>query len=182
MFTTELIKNCIAEDRFAQKKLYKLLAGRLFACCCRYTRNRHEAEDWLQEGFVKIFLNIHTFKSEGSFEGWAHRIVTNHILSELRKTRKVGSFEDLDFVSEAHESQESPQSSILLEELVRFINMLPEGKKIIFNLNIIEGYSHKEIAEQLNITESASRAQLSKARDLLIEIHKRHNSIDAKIY
>ncbi len=178
MVTDEIIKACLVNDRSAQKQLYKLLAAKLFACCNRYTRNRQEAEDWLQDGFVKIFQNLSSFKFEGSFEGWSKRIVTNHILSELRKSKRLGSVSDLDSVSEIRETHDSPQDAILIEELTRFINLLPDGKKLVFNLYVLEGYSHKEIADLLSITEGASRGQLAKAREQLIEIHRQQNKIN----
>ncbi len=183
MTYTLLIQNCLKKEPSAQKELYKLLSGKLFAVCLRYTKNRQEAEDWLQDSFIKIFQNLDKFKAEGSFEGWARRITVNHILTEYRKSKRFGSVSDLDSVLELSETQESAHSAILYEELIKFINLLPEGKKLVFNLSVIEGYSHKEIAELLNITEGASRGQLAKAREMLIEIHKKNNTVHAgKIY
>ncbi len=180
---TNLIQKCLADDPAAQKELYKLLAGKLFAICLRYTKNRQEAEDWLQDSFVKIFQNLDKFKADGSFEGWAKRITVNYLISEYRKSKRFGSVLDLDSVLELSETQESAHSAILYEELIKFINLLPEGKKLVFNLSVLEGYSHKEIAELLNITEGASRGQLAKAREMLIEIHKKNNTVHAgKIY
>jgi RNA polymerase sigma factor (sigma-70 family) len=176
----DLLKKCIANDQAALKQLYKLLAAKLFATCLRYTKSRQEAEDWLQEGFIKIFQNLGNFKNEGVFEGWTRRIVVNHILSELRKKKRLGSVSDLESVINISESLENIQSDLQYEEMIRFINLLPEGKKLIFNLYVIEGYSHKEISEMLNINEGTSRGQLAKAKELLIEIHRKHNSINAE--
>jgi len=176
---TELIHKCIKGDSSAQKALYTLFAGKLFAICLRYTKNRQEAEDWLQDSFVKIFQNLDKFKGEGSFEGWTKRITVNHILSEYRKKKNQGSVLDIDDVLDLDDIQTSPHSALLYEELITFINLLPEGKKLVFNLAVIEGYSHKEIAELLNITEGASRGQLAKAREMLIQIHNKKNSIHA---
>ncbi len=181
--SVNLIHRCLNHEPAAQKELYKLLSGKLFALCLRYTKNRQEAEDWLQEAFVKIFQNLDKFKFEGSFEGWARRITVNHILTEYRKNQRWGTIADLESVLELSESRESPHSAVLHEELIKFINLLPEGKKLVFNLYVIEGYSHKEIAELLNITEGASRGQLAKAREMLIKIHKKNNAVHAgKIY
>jgi RNA polymerase sigma factor (sigma-70 family) len=180
---TDLIQKCLKDEPAAQKELYKLLAGKLFALCLRYTKNRQEAEDWLQDSFVKIFLNLDKFKNEGSFEGWARRITVNHLITEYRKSKRMGSVSDLESVIDISEAQESVNSALLYEELIKFVNLLPEGKKLVFNLAVIEGYSHKEIAELLNITEGASRGQLAKAREMLIEIHKKNNTVHAgKIY
>ncbi len=177
--TDELVKKCINNEPAAQKELYKQLGGKLFAICLRYTKNRAEAEDWLQESFIKIFTNLKSFKFEGSFEGWAKRITVNHILSDLKKQK------NLKFTDEVEENtlmvEEEAHSNIGKEELIRFINLLPEGKKVIFNLYVIEGYSHKEIAETLNINEGTSRGQLAKAREQLVEIHKKHNRINERI-
>jgi RNA polymerase sigma factor (sigma-70 family) len=176
---TTLIQKCLAEDASAQKELYKLFSGKLFAICLRYTKNHQEAEDWLQDSFVKIFLNLDKFKNEGSFEGWLRRITVNHLITEYKKNKRFGSVLDINSVIEIGETQESAHSNLLYEELIKFINLLPEGKKLVFNLFVIEGYSHKEIGELLNITEGASRGQLTKAREMLIEIHKKNNTINA---
>jgi len=162
----------------AQKALYTLLGSKLFALCLRYTKDRTEAEDWLQESFIKIYTHLHSFKFEGSFEGWAKRVTVNFILSDIRKKKNVRFSDELD--ENVLFTDESAHSTIGHEELIYFISLLPEGKRIIFNLSVIEGYSHKEIAEKLNITEGTSRGQLAKAREQLIEIHKKHNKINAK--
>ncbi|HSZ72779.1 MAG TPA: sigma-70 family RNA polymerase sigma factor [Cytophagaceae bacterium] len=176
--TDELVKKCLNKEPAAQKELYKQLNGKLFAICLRYTKNRAEAEDWLQESFIKIFSNLKAFKFEGSFEGWTRRITVNHILSDLRKKTK------LKFTDELEENtltvEEDAHSNFSKEDLIRFINLLPEGKKVVFNLYVIEGYSHKEIGEMLNINEGTSRGQLAKAREQLIEIHKKYNKINAE--
>lgn len=173
-----LLKRCINKEPLAQKELYKLLAGKLFALCLRYTKDRTEAEDWLQESFIKIFTHLNSFKFEGSFEGWAKRVTVNLILSDLKKKKNIRFSDELnekDVVTD-----ETAHANIGHEELIHFISLLPEGKKLIFNLYVIEGYSHKEIAETLNITEGASRGQLAKAREQLVEIHKKHNKINAQ--
>jgi RNA polymerase sigma-70 factor (ECF subfamily) len=176
----ELLKKCIKGDQQASKALYKELAGTLFAICCRYTKNRTEAEDWLQESFIKIFTNLHNFKFEGSFEGWAKRITVNHIISDFKKKKALKNSFDVDDFTEQLGSLEVGHSKLEYEELLGFINLLPEGKRLVFNLAAIEGYSHKEIGELLNINESTSRGQLTKAKEMLIQIHKKHNYFNAK--
>ncbi len=175
----ELIKKCLKNEPTAQKELYKLLGGKLFAICLRYTKDRTEAEDWLQESFIKIFTCLESFKFEGSFEGWAKRVTVNLILSDLRKKKNIRFSEELD--ENDLITDESAHSTIGHQELIYFISLLPAGKKLIFNLYVIEGFSHKEIAEKLNITEGTSRGQLAKAREQLMEIHKKHNSSNAKV-
>ncbi|MDB5273037.1 MAG: polymerase subunit sigma-70 [Chitinophagaceae bacterium] len=176
--TDELVKKCINNEPAAQKELYKQLSGKLFAICYRYTKNKAEAEDWLQESFIKIFSNLKSFKFEGSFEGWAKRIAVNHILSDFKKKKALKFTDELEENTLTIEA-EAP-SNFGKEDLIRFINLLPEGKKLIFNLYVIEGYSHKEIAETLNINEGTSRGQLAKAREQLIEIHTKYNRINAE--
>ncbi len=134
--------------------------------CLRYANDQMEAEDMLQEGFVRIFNNIHQFKFEGSFEGWMRRIVVNVALKHLQKKR-------IQFSEIKENSQDTPSlnasvfSHLGEEFLLKLISELPTGYRIVFNMNAIEGYSHEEIAEQLNIQSSTSRSQLVKARKLL---------------
>jgi RNA polymerase sigma-70 factor (ECF subfamily) len=181
MIQPDLIKQCLENKASAQRDLYKQLAGKLYAVCLRYTRSKDEAQDWLQESFIKIFTNLKSFKFEGPFEGWARRIVVNHILSELRKVKSRGNFSDLDSVIELSSSESSPQEELQLEDAMSFLSYLPDGKRIVFNLFVLEGYSHKEIAEMLNITEGTSKSQLNKAKEILMSLHRKHNShSDAK--
>ncbi|BAV08446.1 RNA polymerase ECF-type sigma factor [Filimonas lacunae] len=141
----------------------------------RYASDASEAEDILQEGFIRIFSYIHQFKFEGSFEGWLRRIVVNSALKQLQKKRIV--FKE---ISDHHDS--SPRldpyvyANLGEEELMKLINALPEGYRVVFNLSVIEGYSHEEIAQLLNVQPSTSRSQLVKARKMLqnqiIELQK----------
>lgn len=181
MIQPELIKECLENKASAQRDLYKQLAGKLYAVCLRYTRSKDEAQDWLQESFIKIFTNLKSFKFEGPFEAWARRIVVNHILSELRKVKSRGNFSDLDSVIELSSSEGSPQDELQYADALQFLSYLPEGKRVIFNLFVIEGYSHKEIAEMLKISEGTSKSQLNRAKEILMELHLKHNpKSDAK--
>ncbi|MBC7651267.1 MAG: sigma-70 family RNA polymerase sigma factor [Deinococcales bacterium] len=161
----ELIKGCVNDNTICQRVLFDKYAGKFMSICLRYANDTMEAEDILQEGFVRIFKHINQFKFEGSFEGWMRRIVVNVALKQLQKKR-------LHF-SEIKESNNDPQlpsyaySSLGQEELIKLINQLPNGYRIVFNLNVIEGYSHDEIAGMLNIQASTSRSQLVKARKML---------------
>ncbi|MCU0430775.1 MAG: sigma-70 family RNA polymerase sigma factor [Cytophagaceae bacterium] len=175
MIQAELIRQCLENKPSAQKELYKTLASKLYAVCLRYTRSKDEAQDWLQEGFIKIFTHLHSFKFEGPFEGWARRIVVNHILSELRKVKNRGNFADLDSVFDLQSSEAGPQDQLQLNDALQLLNHLPEGKRVIFNLFVIEGFSHKEIAEMLSISEGTSKSQLNRAKDILVELHKKFN-------
>ncbi len=164
----ELIKGCIEQNPQTQRMLFELYAGKFMTVCLRYAIDSMEAEDMLQEGFVRIFNNLHQFKFEGSFEGWMRRIVVNVCLKHLQR-RKI-QFKEID-IENNNEPQLSPYaySNLGADELMKLINQLPEGYKAVFNLNVIEGYSHDEIAELLGIQASTSRSQLVKARRLLQE-------------
>lgn len=134
--------------------------------CLRYARNRADAEDILQDGFVRLFQNIHQYKREGSFEGWMRRIFVNASLKKYQ-TKKWSM--ELTGVEHVEEGQTEPDivSAISEQEIIKLINELPDGYKIVFNMYVIEGYSHKEIAESLGINEATSRTQLLKARKQL---------------
>jgi RNA polymerase sigma-70 factor (ECF subfamily) len=159
----DLIEGCIREDRQMQGMLYKKYADKMFAVCLRYTNSRQEAEDVLQEAFIKIFDKISKFRREGSFEGWMRRIMVNTALRSWEK--RANKFEpgDLDNVQEPMTTV-SVLDGIGAKEIMAMIDKLPEGYKVVFNLFAVEGYSHKEIGELLNINESTSRSQYARAR------------------
>jgi RNA polymerase sigma factor (sigma-70 family) len=164
----ELIRGCTLEYKAYQKALYDKYAGRMLAVCIRYARDRAEAEDILQDGFIKIFDNISSFKGEGSFEGWIRRIIVNTALNQYRKNssrNEVYEYEMQDF--DATHDEMNAMSKLSEKELLRIIAELPDGYRLVFNLYAIEGYSHKEISEMLLIKESTSRSQLVKARQVL---------------
>ena len=166
MTEKELIKGCIREDRYHQQELFRRYAGKMLVVCMRYARHEMEAEDILQDAFIKVFDNITKFGFKGSFEGWIRRIVINTALKNYSKKsfrqEQIGleNFPDLQLEPEAY-------THLHEEELLRLIARLPEGYRLVFNLNVIEGYSHKEIADMLGIQESTSRSQLVKARKML---------------
>lgn len=162
----ELIKGCIQEDKRSQKELFRLYGGRLLGICLRYARHRLEAEDILQDAFIKIFDNIASFEGKGSFDGWLRRIVVNTALKNYQKSsfqqEQIGLGEELDIPIDP-----VIYADLQEEELLRLIARLPDGYRVVFNLYAIEGYSHREIADTLEIKESTSRSQLVKARKLL---------------
>ena len=164
----ELIKGCIEQNPQTQHLLFEQYAGKLMTVCLRYAIDGMEAEDMLQEGFVRIFNKAHQFKFEGSFEGWMRRIVVNVCLKHLQK-RKL-QFKEIE-IGNTNEPQLNPYAYCNLGagELMKLINQLPNGYRAVFNLNVIEGYSHDEIAVLLCIQPSTSRSQLVKARRLLQE-------------
>lgn len=161
-----MIQGCIREDRLCQQEVFQRYAGKMFTVCLRYARHKMEAEDLLQDAFIKIFDNIAQFESKGSFEGWIRRIVVNTALKNYNKKGFANEQLGLDNLPEPV-LEPSIYDHLNEEELLGLIATLPDGYKVVFNLYAIEGYSHKEIADLLDIQESTSRSQLVKARKLL---------------
>jgi RNA polymerase sigma-70 factor (ECF subfamily) len=162
----DLVKGCIRENRSCQQEVFRRYAGKMLNVCRRYTRHHMEAEDILQDAFIQIFDKVHTFKFQGSFEGWVRRIVINTALKNYQKSsfqkEKIG-------IDNRPDNPVAPEvfSNLGEEELLNLVANLPQGYRVVFNLYAIEGYSHKEIAETLGIGESTSRSQLVKARKML---------------
>ncbi len=161
-----MIKGCISKHVQCQKALFTLYAPKFMTVCLRYAVDAMEAEDFLQEGFVRIFNNLHQFKFEGSFEGWMRRIVVNVCLKKLQKKKLVFN-EIIEEQSAVPSIDASAYNHLGESDLLKLISKLPEGYRIVFNLNVIEGYSHEEIAKMLNVQPSTSRSQLVKARKML---------------
>jgi RNA polymerase sigma factor (sigma-70 family) len=150
----------------AQKSLFDRYAPRMLALCKRYVKDRDEAEDIMITGFAKAFERLGQFREEGSFEGWLRRLMVNESLGYLRKTKNLQlqvSINDEEVQIEDSTIGDHLEAS----ELMMMIESLPDGYRTVFNLYAIEGYSHKEIAEQLGINENTSKSQLSRARDFL---------------
>jgi RNA polymerase sigma-70 factor (ECF subfamily) len=165
----ELIKGCIRREQGAQKCLYDTFSSKMYALCCRYVKDSMEAEDVLVTAFTKILDKIDQYKSEGSFEGWIRRIVVNESLTYLRRNKNM--YLELDLEAANYEPDYQTISDHLeAEDLLKMIGELPSGYRIVFNLYAIDGYSHKEIAEQLGISENTSKSQLSRARSYLQRI------------
>ncbi|HTE33970.1 MAG TPA: sigma-70 family RNA polymerase sigma factor [Chryseolinea sp.] len=162
----ELIKGCLRRDASAQKLLYESYSSKMYGLCYRYVRNSMEAEDILVTAFMKVFDKIHQFKSEGSFEGWIRRIMVNEALTFLRRNRSMYLETELE-QADREPNYDALSDHLEAEDLLKMIQELPTGYGIVFNLYAIDGYSHKEIAEQLGISESTSKSQLSRARTYL---------------
>jgi RNA polymerase sigma-70 factor (ECF subfamily) len=165
----EIIKACIKGDRKAQKQLYQLFADKMFGVCLRYADNADEAKDILQDGFIKVFLNLKQFNHKGSFEGWVRRIMVNTALEKFRDRSYLFAVN----MEQGYESKDSEYDHILSElavqDLLKLIQELSPQYRMVFNLYAIEGYSHKEICEMLNIKEGTSKSNLSRAREILKE-------------
>jgi RNA polymerase sigma-70 factor (ECF subfamily) len=162
----QLIQDCQKNSIRAQEQLYKLLAPKMFAACLKYSRNRADAEDNLQDGFLLIFQKIGQFQFKGSFEGWAKRVMINNV---LQKYRSEGIFELVSENMPDVADVEIESESISMDYLVGIIQELPDRYRMVFNLYIIDGYSHKEIAEMLSITDGTSKSNLARARMILKE-------------
>ena len=168
MTEDELIRGCLQENASCQKEVFNRFAGRMLGLCNRYARNSADAEDILQDAFIKVFDKIFQFKSEGSFEGWIRKIVVNTALKKYslrRYEKEVVGYE----IKDRDESSMEPSAYGHLSEkdLLNLINTLPDGYRLVFNLYVVEGYQHDEIAEMLNIQSETSRSQLVKARNML---------------
>jgi RNA polymerase sigma-70 factor (ECF subfamily) len=162
----EIIAGCRKKDETCQHLLFHRYARKLMAVCLRYTGNAPEAEDMLQESFIKIFASIHQFRSEGSFEGWIRRVAVNICLRKIKKSKI--RFDNIATPEDIGDSIPPQAISVLSEkELIKLISNLPNGYRVVFNLHVIEGYSHDEIAALLGIAPATSRTQLIKARRLL---------------
>ena len=164
-----LIKDCIRLHTASQRKLYDLFAPAMLGVCFRYTKNMDDAEDILQEGFVKVFNNLHQFKNEGELGGWIRRIIVNTALSYLKTNSRYQHdllFEDMPLHAV---STHDPEVLLNAKELSELIRQLPPGFQTIFNLHAVEGYSHVEIGSMLGIRDSTSRSQYARARALLIQ-------------
>ena len=161
-----LVEGCKKGDRRAQECLYEKYSAKLYALCCRYVRDRMEAEDVMVTSFMKVFERISQYKGAGSFEGWIRRIAVNESLTYLRKNKYMYLESDMEQVDRKLNFNQL-ENHFEAEDLTKLIAELPTGYRIIFNLYVIDGYSHKEIAEQLGISENTSKSQLSRARALL---------------
>jgi RNA polymerase sigma factor (sigma-70 family) len=164
----ELIRACQNKDVTAQHMLFQAYAGKLMTICRRYANDHHEAEDMLQESFIRIFKSINQYKSMGSFEGWVRRITVNTAIQVLQK-RKIRFTELENLPIERQSSDSSVLSDLGAEDLLKLISLLPDGYRTVFNLFVLEGYSHEEISKVMKIEAATSRSQLSKARAMLRE-------------
>lgn len=175
MSLEQLINDCKKHDTKAQEQLYRLFSSKLFSICLKYSRNYAEAEDNLQDGFLIIFDKIHQFNFKGSFEGWIKRIMINNVLQQYRGV----SFLELinENISEEVEL-EIDDENISMDYLMKIIQELPDRYRLVFNLYVLDGYPHKEIAEMLNITTGTSKSNLARGRMILKEKIERYTAIN----
>jgi RNA polymerase sigma-70 factor (ECF subfamily) len=177
----QLIKSCCHGDRASQRELYQRYAGAMLMVCVRYCKNREDAEDILQEAFIKVFKNIKNFKQESTLGYWIKRIVVNTALNFQRG--KLYLFPMVELDGESIQSfNEQAISNCSLEELTKMVQALPVGCQVVFNLYAIEGYTHKEIGGLLEISEGTSKSQYARARTLLKQMISRANNINYEKY
>jgi len=173
----QLLEACLSNSPIAQKALYERFSRKMMGVCLRYANSAEEAQDILQDGFIKVFNNLSKFKKEGSLEGWVRRIMVNTALENYRKTKKERQNVDLDNVSYQLEHNDYIIESMEARSLLKLIQTLPSGYKTIFNLYAIEGYTHKEIGVQLDISENTSKSQYSRARTYIQKMIKVESKI-----
>ncbi|MFD0834685.1 RNA polymerase sigma factor [Mariniflexile aquimaris] len=164
MSLNQLIENCKINDTKAQSELYKLFSSKLFSVCLKYSRNYAEAEDNLQDAFLTIFKKIDQYKNKGSFEGWLKRVTINTVLQQYRN-QKV-----FDIVNENNIEEvdiEAEEDALSIDYLLKIIQELPDRYRLVFNLYVLDGYSHKDIAEMLDINIGTSKSNLARARQIL---------------
>jgi len=169
----DIIKRCKRGDRDAQESVYNLLAGKMFAVCLRYSANYEDARDMLHDGFVTVFTKIGQFQHGGSFEGWVRRIFVNSAMERYRNDARLSIVDDVDENSmhfaenEVDDVEEWGAYQLTEAELLAMVNELPPKYKVVFNLYVVDGLSHRDIAAKLGISESASRSNLLRARGIL---------------
>lgn len=176
---TAFITKLQNKDRKAQLAFYNFLSAKMYGVCLRFANSRDDANDILQEGFIRVFKHINDFRGEGSFEGWVRRTIVNTAINYYKKEKKRGYRVELDYIKKKYVSDETVIDKISFTELLKIIRELPNGYRTVFNLNVIEGYTHKEIGKILNISENTSKSQLSRAKSSLqrklLEIKTKEN-------
>lgn len=167
MTDEQLVKGCVKGDPIAQKTLYQQFGRKMMSICMRYANNRDQAQDMLQDGFVKVFQKIDHYRGEGPLGGWMARTMVNTALDHIRRNKPYDHSLDLTEAEHLHQEDEQVLTSMSTDELMDLIQALPTGYRTVFNLFVIEGYAHKEIADMLGISENTSKSQFMKARAYL---------------
>ena len=177
MLDAEIIKECIEGNRIAQEKLYNFYASRMRGTCLRYSSSVFEAEDIFQDGFIKVFTHLKNYKYQGSFDGWIRRIIINTAIDTYKKNSLMDDHISFDMLEEDEITSVEIAYNMTEEDLIQVLSKLPQGYRMVFNLYAIEGFSHKEIAEMMQITESTSKSQLFKARkQIQYLLHYKNNT------
>jgi RNA polymerase sigma-70 factor (ECF subfamily) len=165
-----IFQGCLKNQATAQRELYNRYSPKMLAVCYRFAHKREDAEDMMQEGFIKVFSQMHTFQNKGAFEGWIRRIMVHTCINNLKKNKRFNESVDSAYANSIQVREESVPSIVQAKQVVECIRLLPIGYRTVLNLYAIEGYSHKEIADMLDIEESTSRSQYTRAKQMLEEI------------
>jgi len=165
-----MLAGCLKNNAAAQEALYNRFSPRMLGVCYRFAKNREDAEDMLQEGLIKVFTQIHQYRNEGALEGWIRRIVVHTCINILKKNKKFSESVDLIHANTIHIKEDMIPSIMQAKQVVECIRLLPLGYRTVLNLYAIEGFSHKEIANLLDIEESTSRSQYTRSKAMLEEI------------
>ncbi|MGI8950737.1 MAG: RNA polymerase sigma factor [Chitinophagaceae bacterium] len=165
-----LIAGCLHNDPTAQRELYNRYSPKMLSVCYRFAQSREDAEDMLQEGFIKVFTQIHTFQNKGAFEGWVRRIIVHTCINFLKKYKKFTENVDIAYANYLQIKEETMPSFMQVKQIIECIRLLPLGYRTVLNLYAIEGYTHKEISDILDIEESTSRSQYTRSKAMLESI------------
>ncbi len=165
-----MLAGCLSKDAVSQDALYARFSPKMLGVCYRYAKSREDAEDMLQEGFIKVFSQIHQYRNEGSLEGWVRRVIVHTCINILKKNKKFSDCVDISYAVGVYTEDEKIHSLLQAKEVVECIRMLPIGYRTVLNLYAIEGYSHKEIGYMLEIEESTSRSQYTRAKAMLEDV------------
>jgi RNA polymerase sigma-70 factor (ECF subfamily) len=165
-----MIFGVIHKNKTAQEFLYQKFSPKMLGICYRYAKSKMDAEDMLQEGFIKVYQEIHQFRGDGPLEGWIRRVIVNTCINILKKTKKFSDTIDISNAESPHTSYQIVPSFIQAKQVIECIRLLPIGYRTVLNLYAIEGYSHREIGLMLEIEESTSRSQYSRAKNMLESI------------
>ncbi len=170
MTEEQMLAGSIKNNAAAQEALYNRFSPRMLGVCYRFAKNREDAEDMLQDGFIKVFTQLHQYRNEGALEGWIRRIVVHTCINILKKNKKFADSVDIIHANSIHVKEDMIPSIMQAKQVVECIRMLPLGYRTVLNLYAIEGYSHKEIAGMLEIEESTSRSQYTRAKAMLEDV------------
>ena len=175
-----LLQGCLKNDAYAQQELYYKYSPKMLSVCYRYAKSREDAEDMLQEGFIKVFTQMNKYENRGSLEGWILRIIVHTCINHLKKNKKFNEHVDLAYAGDLLIKEDNIPAILQAKQVVESIRSLPIGYRTVLNLYAIEGYSHKEIGFMLEIEESTSRSQYTRAKNMLEDILVKKNILQPK--
>jgi RNA polymerase sigma factor (sigma-70 family) len=182
MTEEQMLTGSIRNNAAAQEAFYDRFSPRMLGVCYRFAKSREDAEDMLQEGFIKIFTQLNQYRNEGSLEGWIRRVIVHTCINVLKKNKKFADTVDITNAHGFHTNEDLVPSLLQAKQIVEYIRSLPLGYRTVLNLYAIEGYSHKEIGVMLEIGESTSRSQYTRAKAMLEEILIKRKVMDKSQY